>query len=137
MVRFISIAYVVLKSKNFSLLFVLIQHPWNGPFLGFFGLYSPKYCLILLKLLPEVVSNKKNSVWKILQNLEFWLKWNVVKVSVVVKVTVSVHIGAHFTTGKPKILLKAKISAKTASLGIINNVSLRSQKNHRILVKLR
>ena len=65
--------------KKFQFLFELIQHPWNGPFLGFFGPYSPKYCLILLKLLPEVVSNKKNSVWKILQNLELLLKWNAVK----------------------------------------------------------
>ena len=52
------------------------------------------------------------------------------------KFTVSVHIGAQFTVGKPKILLKPKISAKTASLGIINNVSPRSQKNQKILVKL-
>ena len=33
-------------------------------------------------------------------------------------------------------MLKIKISAKTASLRISNNESLRSQKNHRILVKL-
>ena len=97
-----------------------------APFWDFLGPYSPKYCLILLELWPEVVSNKKNSAWKILQNLGFWLKWNVV----------SVHIGSQFTVGKPKILLKTKTSAKSASLGIINNVSPRSQKNHRILVKL-
>ena len=52
------------------------------------------------------------------------------------KFTVSVHFGAQFTAGKPKILIKTKISAKTASLGIINNASPRSQKNHRILGKL-
>ena len=52
------------------------------------------------------------------------------------KITVLVHFGAPFTAGKPKILLKIKISAKAASVGISNNVSPRSQKNHRILVKL-
>ena len=52
------------------------------------------------------------------------------------KFTVLVHFGVHFTAGKPKILLKIKISAKTTSLGISNNISSRSQKDHRILVKL-
>ena len=52
------------------------------------------------------------------------------------KFTVLVHFGVQFTAGKPKILLKTKISAKTASLGIINNISPRSEKNHKILVKL-
>ena len=52
------------------------------------------------------------------------------------KFTVLVHFGAQFTTRKPKKLLKTKIYAKTASLGIPNNVSPRSQKNHRILVEL-
>ena len=47
-----------------------------------------------------------------------------------------VHFGAPFTAEKPKILLKPKISAKNASVGISNNGSPRSQKNHRILVKL-
>ena len=48
-----------------------------------------------------------------------------------------VRFGAQFVAGKPKILLKSKLSPKTASLGISNNVSARSQnKNHRILVKL-
>ena len=50
--------------------------------------------------------------------------------------TVSVHIGAQFTIRKQKLLLKTKISAKNASLGIINNLSPRSQKNQKILVKL-
>ena len=50
--------------------------------------------------------------------------------------TFSVHTGAQYTVGKLKILLKNKIFAKTASLAIINKISSRSQKNHRILVKL-
>ena len=49
--------------------------------------------------------------------------------------TFSVHTGAQFTVGKPKISLKTKSTAKTASLVIINKVSPRSQKNHRIIVK--
>ena len=40
------------------------------------------------------------------------------------------------TAGKPKILLKTKSSGKTISLGISNNIIARSQRNHRILVKL-
>ena len=52
------------------------------------------------------------------------------------KFTVLGHFAAQFTSGKPKILLKAQISAKAASLGIIDNVSPRSQKNHRIHRKL-
>ena len=40
------------------------------------------------------------------------------------------------SAGKSKILLKTKSSGKITSLGISNNVSPRSQKNHRILVKL-
>ena len=97
-----------------------IIHFWD-----FLGSYSPKHCLILLKLWPDVVSNKKNSFWKILQNLEFLLMQ--------LKFTVLVHIGAQFTVGKPKILLKTKTSAKTASLGIISNVIPRCQKNTEFL----
>ena len=50
--------------------------------------------------------------------------------------TVLVYFGAQFTTGKPNVLLKTKVFAKTKSLEISNNVSPKSQKNHRILVKL-
>ena len=49
------------------------------------------------------------------------------------KFTVLVHVGAQFTARKPKILLKTRISAtttyRTISLGISNNISLRSEKN--------
>ena len=50
--------------------------------------------------------------------------------------TVLAHFENQFTTGKLKILLEPKISGKTTSLAISNNVSPRSQKNHIILVKL-
>ena len=52
------------------------------------------------------------------------------------KFTVLVHFGTQFTIGKPKQFLKTKISAKTSSLWISINVSPRSQKHHRILIKL-
>ena len=45
------------------------------------------------------------------------------------KFKVLVHFGVQFTAGKPKPLLKTKIFGTTASLGISNDVSLRSQKN--------
>ena len=50
------------------------------------------------------------------------------------KFTVLVHFGAQFIPQKPKKLPKTKIYAKTASLGIPNNLSPRSQKNYKILV---
>ena len=50
------------------------------------------------------------------------------------KFTVLVHLWAKFTPGKPKILPKTKISAKTAFLGLSNNVCPKSQKNQRSLV---
>ena len=50
--------------------------------------------------------------------------------------TVLSHFGTQFTTRKPKTLLKTKTYAKTTSLGKSNSVRPRSQKNHRILVKL-
>ena len=50
--------------------------------------------------------------------------------------TVLVHFRAQFTARKSKILFKTKMSGKTTSLGISNNASPWSQKNHRIFVKL-
>ena len=48
---------------------------------------------------------------------------------------VLVHFGAPFTARKSKILLKTEVSAKTAFVGISNNVSPRSQKSQ-FFVKL-
>ena len=53
------------------------------------------------------------------------------------KLTVLFHFGAQFTSGKPKILLKTKTFAKPTSLGISNSVRVSSQKNDRILVRLK
>ena len=109
----------------------MIQYPWNGPFLGFFSPYSSKHCSVLLKFWPEVVSNKKNTVFKkSFKFLNFCVNGRHPKF------TVLFHLGAQSTTGKPKILLKTKIFTKITSLGISNSVRPRSQKSHRILVKL-
>ena len=76
-VRFIRIAYVVVKSKVFK--DFCIDSAFSiyemAPFCDFLVPYSHKYCLILLEIWPEVVSIKKNTLFeRILQNLEFWLK---------------------------------------------------------------
>ena len=116
-VSFISIATVVVKLKNLKV-FLLIQHPW-------------KYCSILLKFWPGVVSNETKAVLeKSFKILNFSLNGRHAKF------TVLFHFGVQFTAGKPKILLITKISAKTKSLGIPNSVSSTFQRNHRILVKL-
>ena len=113
-----------LWNLKFSMFFVLIQYPWNRDFVG---PYSPKYCLILMKLWSEVISNKKNIVFgKSFKILNFGSN------GMRLRFTVLVHFGAQFTDRKPKLLLKPKISAKNASLGIIP----RSQKNYWILKKL-
>ena len=109
-----------------------VQHPEPlvRVFFFFLSLYSPKYCLILLKVWPEVVPIKTNTVFgKSFKSLSFGSN------RTRPKFTVLVHFGVQFTTGKPKILLNIKIFAKTVSLVISNNLSLRLQKNHRILVQ--
>ena len=112
----------------------MIQHPSKGPFWGFLGLNSPKYCSILLKW-SEVAPNKTNTVFqKSFKLLNFGSN------GTHLKFTVLVHFGTQFTARIPKILLKTRTSAKTTyrptSLGISINVSLRSQKNHVILIKV-
>ena len=113
---FISTGYGVVNFK----VFLLIQHPWKG-------------WKILLKW-SEVAPNKTNTVFqKSFKLLNFGSN------GTHPKFTVLVHFGAQFTARKPKILLKTRISGKTTyrpiSLGISNNVSLRSENNHIILVK--
>ena len=66
--------------KNFqSFLYWFSVHKMI-PFGMFLGSYSPKYCLILLKFWPEVVSKKRNTIWIIPQNFAFWLKWDTPKI---------------------------------------------------------
>ena len=98
-VSFISIAYVVVKIKSFSYWFSILG--------GFFLALTPlKFFLILLKLWPVVVSNKANSVCKVLQVLHFGSN------GTLLKFTVLVDFGAQFTAGKPKPLLKPKLLQK-------------------------
>ena len=120
-VSFIRIAYVVVKLKTFKVFCIdSASIKWN--LFGIFWTLSPKYCFILIKP-PEVVSNKKSAVFeKSFKILNFDSN------GMQLKLTVSVYTGAQFTDGKPKRLVKSKIFVKTASLGIINNVTPRSQK---------
>ena len=50
---FISIAFVVVTLKIFTKFFVLIQYPWNGPFLGFFGHLFPQILFNLAEILTR------------------------------------------------------------------------------------
>ena len=109
----------------------MIQHPWNVLFGAFLGPYSPKYCSILLKFWPEIVSNKTNTVFK--------KSFKILNFSLYGRhptFTVLFDFGVQFTAGIRKILLKTKITAKSASLRISNNLIPKSRKNHRILLKL-
>ena len=128
-VSFISVAYVVVKLK-ISKILVLIENPWNSPFLGFLALIPPNIVPSCWNF-DQREFNKTNTLlgksFKLLKFGSNKTHW---------KSTVLVHFGAQFTAGKPKILLKTKISAKTTSLGIPNNISARSQRNHIVLVKL-
>ena len=108
MVSFISIAFVVEKLRIFKV-FHIDSAFMKWFLLGFFLTLTPaNICWnisILLKFWPEVFSNKKNTVieksFKILNfdshGTHPWF-------------TVLVHLGAQFTTRKPNILLKTKIS---------------------------
>ena len=99
--------------------------------IGLFGVFSPsKYCLILLKFWPEVVSIKTQC----LKNpSKFWVLAQMERTQ---SLQYFVHFWVQFTTGKPKESLKTKISAEIVSLVISKKVNLRPQKNHRILVEL-
>ena len=119
-----------LWSLNFFYWFSIHE---RAPFGDFLGLYSPNYCSILLKG-SVVVLNKTNTVFQ-----KSFKIFNFGSNGTHAKFTVLVHFGAQFTARKPKILLKTRISGKTTYrpiyLGISNNVSLRSENNHIILVK--
>ena len=131
-VSFISIAPAVVKLKMFKVFFFVYRFSIHEmtPFWVFLGSYSPKYCSILLEFWPEVVSNKTNTAWKILQNFAFWLKWDTPKVY-----GLGPFWGLIYCQ-KTKNIAKNKICTKTKSLGIWHNVIPTSQKNHRMLKKL-
>ena len=50
--------------KNFQGFLYWFKMQWNGPFLVLLGPCSLRYCSILLKFWPEVVSNKTNRVFE-------------------------------------------------------------------------
>ena len=117
MLSFIRIAYVIVKFKIFfKKVFCIDWTSMKLPLLGgFLGSYSPKYCSILLKFWSEIVSNKTNTVWKILQNA-FRLKWDMPKVY-----GLSPSWGPIYC-GKTKNIAKNQNSSKTTSLGCITSV---------------
>ena len=81
LVSFIRIESVVVKLKIFKV-YCIDSASMNemAPSWGFLGPYSPKYCLILLKMWPEVVSiNKKTVFEKSFKILNFGpneMEWN-------------------------------------------------------------
>ena len=108
---------------------------------GFFGPLHPKILFNLAEIFwPEVVSNKANTAFE-----KSFKILSITSNETHAKFTVLVQFAAQFKNPKilvfkylrntTKILLKTQISAKTVSFGVSNNISLRSQKNHRILAK--
>ena len=131
MVSFISIVHVVVKLKTFKVFRIDSASMKWPPFFwcvclrgGRGGLLPSKYCSILLKFWPALVSSKKNIVFeKSFRILRFGSN------ETHPKSTALVHFGVQFIARKPKILPKTKFSAKNASLEISNNVSPRSEKS--------
>ena len=107
--------------KNFQKFLCWFSIHEMSHFCEFLGSYSPKYCLVLVKLWLEAIYNKKNTV-----SQKYFKILNFGSNGMQLKFTVLVHFEAKLTAGKPKILLKTQVFAKTASLGIINNVSPKS-----------
>ena len=102
-----------------------------GHFWWFLCPYSPKYYSILVKFWPEVVSNKKNTLFE-----NYFRILHFSSNGIYPKSTVLGHFGAQFTPGKPEKLLKPNIFAETVSLELSNNINCRSQKAHIVRVKL-
>ena len=84
-------------------------HEW--PLLGFFGPYSSKYCFKL----AEVSTRRSVLIRKTVFEKSFKIL-NFCSNGMHPKFTVLFQFGAQFAARKPKILLKTKISAKTAPL---------------------
>ena len=108
--------------------FILIQHPWNGPFIGFFGwaLTPPNIFQSCWNFYQRYSPIRKTLFKKSFKILNFSINGRHLKF------TVLLLFWAQFTTGKPKILLKTKMSTKTTSLRISNSVRLRPQNSCKI-----
>ena len=63
--------YIIPASYKFSNVFLLIHHPWNGPFGRFFGPYSRQNCWIILKFSEVALSIKKTLLEKYFNNLNW------------------------------------------------------------------
>ena len=94
----------------------MIQHPWNGSFVGSWWNFDQR--------------QSKKTLWKLLQNFQIWLKWNAKKIYGFCPFWYPIY----FCILGPKHISKTKISAKTTSLGKSNKS--RSQKNDKVLIKL-
>ena len=107
-ISFISIAFVVVKLKFFKLFG--IDSASMKPFLGFFWPFFPKILFSFAEILT------RGGLQLVFGNTEFEKYFNILYFSSNgrhPKFTVLFHFGGQFTAGKPKILLKPKISAKT------------------------
>ena len=97
----------------------------------FLSPFSPKYGTSLLKFRSEVVSHKKMLVSKQSFKINF-LSAN----GAYPKLKILVHFCAQFTSGKSKILPKARIFCETGSWWLSNSTSNSFRINQRILIKL-
>ena len=98
---FISVAFVVFKLK-FLDVFVVMQHPWNGPLLGGFWAFSlANMTQVCWNFDQRYVFHKT----KIDSEQSFKIKC-LSGNKTYPKLMILVHFGAQFTPTKPKILTK-------------------------------
>ena len=109
---FISVAFVVVKVKIFKA-FCTDSASIKWPL--FWG-FEPLLSQILFHL-AEILTRFSLPIRQI-QCFKNLSKLYILAQIPHLKFTVLVHFGTQFTTRKPKIMLKTKISAKTTSLGV-------------------
>ena len=119
--------YQLINFQMFSYQSAFMKWP---RFRFFFEPLLPQIMLITLKLSPKLVFEIRKTL------LQRYLKYLNGGNGTYPMFTGLAHFWTQFTFGKPKILPKTKISSKTESLGILNNISDRSQKKRRTFVIL-
>ena len=102
-----------------------------GPFWGFLGPFSPKYCSNSFKFGPEVVHHETKSVYE-----QCFKIINISTNGTYPKFSILVHFWAQFTPGKRNIFPKTKFFPQTTSFGLSDDTSPKSQINRRILIKI-
>ena len=125
---FISIACAVVEFKIFKV-FRIDSASWSGHFFGFSGLTPPnidRSCWNFDQRLWDFVSNKINTVFERSAEILYFGS-NATHP----KLTILVHFGSQFTTGKTK-----NIAKNWNFCGISNPKTPRSQRTDKILVKL-